>query len=131
VKRRILLGTYVLSSGYYDAYYAKAMRVRTLIRRAFDTVLADNDVILGPVSPTPAFKLGEKTDDPLQMYLSDIYTISTNLAGLPGMSVPAGFSKANLPIGVQLVGKAWDEATLFRAGAAIEEAAAIRNRRPA
>ncbi len=129
VKRRILLGTYVLSSGYYDAYYLKAMKVRTLIRKAFDSVLAENDVILGPVSPTPAFKLGEKTDDPLQMYLSDIYTISTNLAGLPGMSVPGGFSKTNLPIGVQFVGRAWDESTLFRAGGAIEAEMGVKDRR--
>jgi len=130
VKRRILLGTYVLSAGYYDAYYRKAMQARTLIRRAYESVLADHDVILGPVSPTPAFRLGEKTADPLAMYLSDIYTIAVNLAGLPGISVPAGFSTSGLPIGAQIVGRAWDEETVLRAAGAIEAAAGIASRKP-
>jgi aspartyl-tRNA(Asn)/glutamyl-tRNA(Gln) amidotransferase subunit A len=131
VKRRILLGTYVLSAGYYEAYYKKAMQARTLIRRAYEDVLAGNDVILGPVAPTPAFKLGEKVSDPLAMYLSDIYTIAVNLAGLPGISVPGGFSQAGLPIGVQLVGRAWDEETVLRAAGAVESAMGVAGRRPA
>ena len=130
VKRRILLGTFVLSAGYYDAYYRKAMQARTLIRRAYESVLTDHDVILGPVSPTPAFRLGEKTADPLAMYLSDIYTIAVNLAGLPGISVPAGFSTSGLPIGAHVVGRAWDEETVLRAAGAIEAAAGIANRKP-
>jgi aspartyl-tRNA(Asn)/glutamyl-tRNA(Gln) amidotransferase subunit A len=135
-KRRILLGTYVLSAGYYDAYYRKAMQVRTMIREAFNRVLAGADAILGPVSPTPAFRLGEKTGDPLAMYLSDLYTISVNLAGLPGISVPAGFTSGSksggkkLPIGIQLVGKAWDEAALFQAGGAVEAAMGVAGKRP-
>ena len=122
----------MLSAGYYDAYYRKAMQVRTLIRKAFGDVLKDADAILGPVSPTPAFKIGEKVDDPLAMYLSDIYTISINLAGLPGMSVPAGFSSGAkpLPIGVQLVAKAWDEESLFTVGAAIESAMNVATKKP-
>ena len=130
VKRRILLGTYVLSAGYYDAYYKKAMQARTLIREAFDTVLAKADVILGPVAPTPAFRIGEKSSDPLAMYLSDIYTIAINLAGLPGISVPAGFSASGLPIGAQLVAKAWDEESMFRAAGAIEKAMGVADRKP-
>src|SRR5206468_12670788 len=98
VKRRIMLGTYALSSGYIDAYYLKALKVRRLIKEDFDRAFAECDVVLGPTSPTAAFKIGEKTDDPLAMYLSDIYTISANLAGNPGISIPCGFTKVNLPI---------------------------------
>ena len=130
VKRRILLGTYVLSAGYYDAYYRKAMQVRTLIRNAYDAVLASHDVILGPVSPTPAFRIGEKTEDPLAMYLSDVYTIGVNLAGLPGMSVPAGFSKGGLPVGAQLIARAWDEEALFRAGNVLESGLGVAGKKP-
>jgi aspartyl-tRNA(Asn)/glutamyl-tRNA(Gln) amidotransferase subunit A len=114
VKRRIMLGTYVLSSGYYDAYYLRAQKARTLIRRDFEAAFADCDVILGPVAPTPAFKLGEVTD-PLQMYLSDIYTISVNLAGNCAISIPAGMSSSGLPIGVQFIGDAMQESKIFRA----------------
>ena len=121
VKRRIMLGTYTLSSGYYDAYYLKALKVRTLIIRDFQTAFQACDVIAGPVSPTPAFRIGEKTDDPLTMYLSDIYTISANLAGVPGISVPCGFSSDGLPIGLQLLGKHFDEATLLAAADAYQQ----------
>ncbi len=113
VKRRIMLGTYVLSSGYYDAYYAKAQKVRTLLKRDFSDAFEKCDVILTPTSPTTAFKLGEKSDDPLAMYLSDIYTASANLAGIPGISVPCGLSGEGLPIGLQLVGKHWSENVLL------------------
>jgi aspartyl-tRNA(Asn)/glutamyl-tRNA(Gln) amidotransferase subunit A len=115
VKRRIMLGTYALSSGYYDQYYVKALRVRRLIRQDFDAAFANVDVIAGPVTPTPAFKIGEKADDPLAMYLSDIYTIGANLAGLPGISIPCGFTPSGLPIGLQLQAAPWQEETLFRA----------------
>ncbi|MCK5493847.1 MAG: Asp-tRNA(Asn)/Glu-tRNA(Gln) amidotransferase subunit GatA [Candidatus Omnitrophica bacterium] len=114
-KRRVLLGTYSLSSGYYDAYYMKALKVRRLIKNDFDNAFKKVDVILTPTSPTTAFKIGEKSD-PLSMYLSDIYTISTNLAGLPAVSFPCGFSKENLPIGCQIIGKEFDESTLIRVG---------------
>jgi aspartyl-tRNA(Asn)/glutamyl-tRNA(Gln) amidotransferase subunit A len=120
VKRRILLGTYVLSAGYYDAYYRKAQQVRTLLTRAFIEAFAQVDAIVAPVTPTPAFKLGEKTDDPLQMYLEDIYSVAASLAGICGMSVPCGQTKAGLPIGVQVLGKHFGEATMLRVGAAIE-----------
>lgn len=113
VKRRIMLGTYVLSAGYYDAYYLKASRVRTLIKRDFEEAFKRVDVILCPTSPTPAFRLGEKTEDPLQMYLSDIYTISANLAGIAGISVPCGLSSDGLPIGLQILAKHFDEETLI------------------
>jgi len=113
VKRRIILGTYVLSSGYYDAYYLRAQKVRTLIRRDFETAFQDVDAILTPTTPTAAFKRGEKSDDPLAMYLSDIYTISVNLAGLPGISLPCGFTKSGLPIGMQLIGRAFAEGDLL------------------
>lgn len=123
VKRRILLGTYVLSSGYYDAYYLQAQKARTLFRRDFDAAFEKVDVIAGPTSPYPAFVAGEKTDSPLQMYLADIYTLSANLAGIPAMSQPCGFSEnPTLPIGLQLMAKHFDEATLFRVGAAYEAA---------
>jgi len=113
VKRRIMLGTYVLSSGYYDAYYAKAQKVRTLLKQDFLKAFESCDAILTPTAPTTAFKIGEKSDDPLAMYLSDIYTASANLAGIPGISVPCGVSMENLPIGLQLVGRHWSEATLL------------------
>ncbi len=116
VKRRIMLGTYALSAGYYEAYYKKACQVRTLIKRDFDDAFKEVDIILTPTSPTPAFMVGEKTDDPLKMYLSDIYTIPCSLAGIPGLSIPCGFSKGGLPIGMQLLGKAMDEALLLRVG---------------
>lgn len=114
VKRRILLGTYVLSAGYYDAYYKKAMRVRTLIREDFTEAFKKCDVILAPTTPTTAFKRGEKIDDPLQMYLNDVYTVSANLAGIPGISVPNGADKQGLPIGLQLLGPQWGEETVLR-----------------
>jgi len=119
VKRRILLGTYVLSAGYYDAYYGKAQRVRTLIRRDFEEAFSRCDAILTPTAPETAFVLGSKTDDPLSMYLSDVYTVSANLAGLPGMSVPCGLSKG-MPVGFQLLGKPLDEATILRLGDAFQ-----------
>jgi len=122
VKRRIMLGTYALSSGYYDAYYVKAQKARTLIMNDFTTAFANVDVMLTPVAPTPAFKIGEKTGDPLQMYLSDIFTIPVNLAGTCAMSLPAGFSAAGLPIGLQLIGKPFGEETILRAGFAFEQA---------
>ncbi len=122
VKRRILLGTYALSSGYYDAYYLKAQKVRTLLRRDFDRAFEQCDVLVTPTAPTPAFKLGEKTDDPLQMYLSDIYTVTLNLAGVPGMSLPCGKSGEGLPIGLQIVAPAFEESRMFRAGWALEHA---------
>ena len=113
VKRRIILGTYVLSSGYYDAYYKKAQQVRTLVKNEFDRVLKDHDVILTPTSPTTAFKIGEKTDNPLEMYLADICTVSVNVAGLPGISLPCGIDKEGLPIGMQLIGNRFEEETLL------------------
>jgi aspartyl-tRNA(Asn)/glutamyl-tRNA(Gln) amidotransferase subunit A len=120
VKRRIMLGTYVLSAGYYDAYYLKAQQVRTLIRRDYEQAFASVDVVAMPTSPTAAFRLGEKTDDPLQMYLADVFTVSANLTGLPGISVPCGFSSGRLPIGIQLTGRAFDEATLLSIAGAYE-----------
>ena len=130
VKRRILLGTFVLSSGYYDAYYLKGQKVRTLIRQDFDRAFEQCDLIAGPVSPVPAFKIGEKMDDPLQMYLSDIYTISANLAGIPGLSIPCGHNAGNLPIGLQLLGKAFDEATLLAVGHRFQQATDHHSRFP-
>lgn len=122
VKRRIMLGTYALSAGYYDAYYVKAQKVRTLIMRDFMQAFEEVDVILTPVAPTPAFRLGEKIADPLQMYLSDIFTIPVNLAGTCAISVPAGISSSGLPIGLQLIGQPFDEKTILRAGHAFEQA---------
>jgi aspartyl-tRNA(Asn)/glutamyl-tRNA(Gln) amidotransferase subunit A len=120
-KRRIMLGTYALSAGYYDAYYLRAQKVRTLIRRDFDLAFEVCDLLAGPVSPTVAFRLGEKVDDPLQMYLADVFTISCNLAALPGLSVPCAMHpREKLPVGLQLVGRPFDEATLFRAARALE-----------
>ncbi|MBI5207602.1 MAG: Asp-tRNA(Asn)/Glu-tRNA(Gln) amidotransferase subunit GatA [Candidatus Firestonebacteria bacterium] len=121
VKRRIMLGTYVLSSGYYDAYYLKAQKVRTLIKQDFEEAFKNIDLILTPTSPTPAFKIGEKMKDPLQMYLSDIFTISANLAGIPGISIPCGKTSNGLPVGMQLLAKHFDEMTLLRAGYKYEE----------
>jgi len=130
VKRRIMLGTYALSAGYYDAYYLKALKVRTLIRREFEEAFRRCDAILTPTSPTPAFRFGEKTDDPLQMYLADIFTIPCNLAGLPGISVPCGLTVAGLPIGLQVLGKPFDEATVLRVAYAYEQATEWHTRRP-
>ena len=120
VKRRIMLGTYVLSAGYYDAYYLKAQQVRTLLRQDYERAFADVDMVAMPTTPTPAFRLGEKTDDPLQMYLADVFTVSANLAGLPSISVPCGFSADRLPIGLQLTGRMFDEATLLRSADAYQ-----------
>nr|MBI3612831.1 Asp-tRNA(Asn)/Glu-tRNA(Gln) amidotransferase subunit GatA [Nitrospirota bacterium] len=130
VKRRIMLGTYALSAGYYDAFYGKAQAVRTLIRQDFEAAFREVDLIVTPVTPTPAFKLGEKSEDPLQMYLSDIYTISVNLAGNPAISVPCGFSKGGLPIGLQLIGRPFEEETLLRGAYAYEQATTWRAKRP-
>jgi aspartyl-tRNA(Asn)/glutamyl-tRNA(Gln) amidotransferase subunit A len=122
VKRRIMLGTYALSSGYYDAYYVKAQKVRTLIKQDFDQAFQKVDIMLTPTAPTPAFKRGEKTDDPLQMYLSDIFTISCNLAGLPGLSLNCGFSSKGLPIGLQVLGRPFEEDRVLSAAHAFERA---------
>jgi aspartyl-tRNA(Asn)/glutamyl-tRNA(Gln) amidotransferase subunit A len=130
VKRRIMLGTYALSSGYYEAYYAKAQRVRTLIKRDFDRAFERVDVIVTPTAPTPAFRIGEKTQDPLQMYLSDIFTISVNLAGVPAVSLPCGFSPDGLPIGLQMIGRPFAESTILRAAAAYERATEWKTRKP-
>jgi len=120
VKRRILLGTYALSAGYYDAYYRKAQQVRTLLTRDFLEAFAAVDVLIAPVTPTPAFKLGEKTDDPVQMYLEDIYSVAASLAGICGVSVPCGQTKEGLPIGVQIMAKHFDESTMLRVAQAVE-----------
>jgi len=130
VKRRIMLGTYALSRGYYDAYYLKAQKVRTMIKRDFDEAFEKVDAIVTPTAPTPAFKIGEKVDDPLQMYLSDIFTISANLAGIPGISVPCGFSKKGLPIGLQLMAKPFDEEILIRVAYTYEKNTDWRKRKP-
>ncbi len=130
VKRRIILGSYVLSSGYYDAYYLRAQKVRTLIRRDFESAFENVDVIMTPTSPTTAFKFGEKTSDPLAMYLSDICTINVNLAGLPGISVPCGFTANGLPVGLQMIGRAFDEQNLLSYAAAYEAANDWSSRRP-
>jgi aspartyl-tRNA(Asn)/glutamyl-tRNA(Gln) amidotransferase subunit A len=126
VKRRIMLGTYVLSAGYYDAYYLKAQRVRSLLTRDFDEAFAKVDIIVTPTTPTPAFKLGEKADDPLAMYLADIFTVTADLAGIPGISIPCGESKEGLPIGMQILGRHFDEATVLRAAHVAEHALAGR-----
>jgi aspartyl-tRNA(Asn)/glutamyl-tRNA(Gln) amidotransferase subunit A len=122
VKRRIMLGTYALSSGYYDAYYLKAQRVRTLLTRDFEQAFQKVDAIVTPTAPTPAFKIGEKSDDPLSMYLADIYTVTADLAGIPGISVPCGKTAAGLPIGLQVLGRHFDESTILRVAATVEEA---------
>ena len=130
VKRRIMLGTYVLSAGYYDAYYGKAQAVRTLIRREFESVFQEVDLLITPTMPTPAFQLGEKLQDPLQMYLSDIYTISASLAGIPAISLPCGYSQGGLPIGLQLMGRPFEEDKVLRAAYAYEQATDWRRKRP-
>ena len=128
VKRRIMLGTYVLSAGYYDAYYLKAQKVRALLRQDFANAFKRCDLILTPTTPTPAFRFGEKVDDPLAMYLNDIYTVTANLSGVPGISVPCGLSTEGLPIGLQLLGPYWSESTLFRAAHAYETAHPLNER---
>ncbi|WP_173917415.1 Asp-tRNA(Asn)/Glu-tRNA(Gln) amidotransferase subunit GatA [Halobacillus sp. Marseille-Q1614] len=130
VKRRIMLGTFALSSGYYDAYYKKAQQVRTLIKQDFEKVFEDYDVIIGPTTPTPAFKVGEKIDDPLTMYANDILTIPVNLAGVPGISVPCGFSSDGLPIGLQIIGRHFDEKSVYRTAHAFEQATDFHKQRP-
>jgi aspartyl-tRNA(Asn)/glutamyl-tRNA(Gln) amidotransferase subunit A len=130
VKRRIMLGTYALSAGYYDAYYKKAQQVRTLILQDFEAAFREVDVIAAPIAPTPAFKIGEKTDDPLQMYLSDVFTIPVNLAGIPGISLPCGFSSAGLPIGLQIIGRPFDEETILRLAYAFEQQTNYHRRKP-
>jgi len=125
VKRRIMLGTYALSSGYYDAYYLKAQKVRTLLTRDFEEAFRKVDVIATPTSPTAAFRLGEKSNDPLAMYLADIYTVNADLAGVPGISIPCGVTKEKLPIGMQILGKHFDEATILRVAHAYERSAQI------
>jgi aspartyl-tRNA(Asn)/glutamyl-tRNA(Gln) amidotransferase subunit A len=121
VKRRIMLGTYVLSAGYYDAYYLKAQKVRTLLTRDFDEAFRKVDAIVTPTSPTAAFRLGEKSNDPLAMYLADIYTVTADLAGIPGISIPCGETKEKLPIGLQILGKHFDESTILRLAHAYEQ----------
>jgi len=128
VKRRILIGTYVLSAGYYDAYYTQAQRVRTLIARDFADAFERCDVLLAPTAPSAAFGLGEKTADPIAMYLNDVFTVPASLAGLPGMSVPAGLDSAGLPLGLQLIGRPLDEQTVLNAGLAIEQRAGFTAR---
>jgi aspartyl-tRNA(Asn)/glutamyl-tRNA(Gln) amidotransferase subunit A len=130
VKRRIMLGTYALSAGYYEAYYRKASQVRTLIQEDFRKAFSQCDVLLMPTAPTPAFKLGEKVDDPLQMYLSDIFTIPCNLAGLPGLSLPCGFSKQGLPIGLQILGNHFQEEKIFRVAYTYEQNTEFHRRKP-
>ena len=130
VKRRILVGTYVLSHGYYDAYYLQAQRLRRMIAQDYQNALAQCDVIMGPVAPTPAWRLGEKSDDPVQMYLADIYTLSLNLAGLPGMSVPCGFSSDERPIGLQMIGNYFDEARLLQIAHAFQSVTDWHQRKP-
>jgi aspartyl-tRNA(Asn)/glutamyl-tRNA(Gln) amidotransferase subunit A len=130
VKRRIMLGTYVLSAGYYDAYYLKALQVRTLLRRDYGEAFERVDVVAMPTSPTPAFRLGEKTSDPLQMYLADVFTVSANLTGSPAVSVPCGFTADRLPIGLQLTGRMFDEETILRVGDAYERATEWNTRAP-
>jgi aspartyl-tRNA(Asn)/glutamyl-tRNA(Gln) amidotransferase subunit A len=130
VKRRIMLGAYALSAGYYEAYYLKASRVRNLIRQDFTKAFESVDFILCPTSPTPAFKLGEKLANPLEMYLSDVYTIPANLAGIPGISIPCGFTKDNLPIGLQLMTRHFEEGLLLQAARAYERETQWHLRRP-
>jgi aspartyl-tRNA(Asn)/glutamyl-tRNA(Gln) amidotransferase subunit A len=130
VRRRIMLGTYALSAGYYDAYYKRAQQVRTLIRGDFERAFEQVDVLAAPTAPTVAFKIGEKTSDPLAMYLEDVCTLPINLAGMPGLVVPCGFSE-ELPVGLQLIGRPFDEATLLRAGDAYQRATDWHTRRPA
>ena len=130
VKRRIMLGTYTLSSGYYDAYYLKAQKVRTLIKKDFDDAFKNCDILITPTAPTSAFKIGEKFDNPIQMYLSDIFTISVNLAGVPAISIPCGFSKNGLPIGLQIIGRHFDEETVIRAAYTFEQNTDYHTKKP-
>jgi aspartyl-tRNA(Asn)/glutamyl-tRNA(Gln) amidotransferase subunit A len=130
VKRRIMLGTYALSAGYYDAYYLKAQKVRALIKKDFDNAFEHCDVIVTPTAPSTAFRIGEKTADPLQMYLSDIYTLSINLAGLPALSLPCGLDSEGLPIGMQIIGKHFDEPTVLRIAYAYEQATDWHKQKP-
>ncbi|NIO05174.1 MAG: Asp-tRNA(Asn)/Glu-tRNA(Gln) amidotransferase subunit GatA [Proteobacteria bacterium] len=130
VKRRIMLGTYALSAGYYEAYYRKAAQVRTLVKQDFDHAFKETDVILTPTSPTPAFRIGEKTEDPLQMYLMDVFTIPVNMAGIPGISVPCGFSRQGLPVGLQFLGRHFDEETIIRAAYTFEQNTDFHLRKP-
>jgi aspartyl-tRNA(Asn)/glutamyl-tRNA(Gln) amidotransferase subunit A len=136
VKRRVMLGTFALSTGYYDAFYLKAQKVRTLIKSDFDAAFEDVDVIVGPTSPTPAFKIGEKVDDPMQMYLSDVFTLSCNLAGICGLSLPCGFvgsssgTASQLPVGLQIQGPAFGEESILRVAHAYERATSWHRRRP-
>jgi aspartyl-tRNA(Asn)/glutamyl-tRNA(Gln) amidotransferase subunit A len=130
VRRRVMIGTYVLSAGYYDAYYLKAQKVRTLIKRDFEQAFEQVDLVLTPATPGAAFGIGDKTDDPVQMWLNDVFTVTANLAGLPGISVPAGLSAAGLPLGLQLIGRPFDEATVLRGAGALEQAACFSARPP-
>ncbi|HDH02587.1 MAG TPA: Asp-tRNA(Asn)/Glu-tRNA(Gln) amidotransferase subunit GatA, partial [Nitrospirae bacterium] len=130
VKRRIMLGTYALSAGYYDAYYKKAQQVRTLIKTDFEEAFKEVDVIVTPTSPTAAFKIGDKVSDPLQMYLSDIFTISVNLAGVPALSSPCGYTSEGLPVGLQVIGKHFDEETVLRVSYAYEQSTDWHKKRP-
>jgi aspartyl-tRNA(Asn)/glutamyl-tRNA(Gln) amidotransferase subunit A len=130
VRRRIMLGTYVLSAGYYDAYYLKAMKARAVIRRDLERVFEKVDVLVGPTTPTPPFRVGEKLENPLSMYLSDIYTVTANLAGLPGMSIPCGFTRAGLPIGCQIMGRCFDEPTIFAVAGALEAGLDVMKQAP-
>jgi aspartyl-tRNA(Asn)/glutamyl-tRNA(Gln) amidotransferase subunit A len=125
VKRRIMLGSFVLSAGYYDAYYKKALQVRTLLKQSFDQVFAQYDAILAPVAPTTAYRIGEKTQDPLEMYMGDVYTVPVNIAGLPALSLPVGTDSQGLPIGMQLIGKAFSEPKLYQIGYALEGGEAL------
>lgn len=129
VKRRIMIGTFALSSGYYDAYYKKAQQIRTLIKQDFEKVFENYDVVIGPTNPTTAFKIGEKIDDPVTMYVNDLLTIPVNLAGLPGISVPCGFNNG-LPIGLQIIGKHFDEGTVYRVAHAFEQATDFHKQKP-
>jgi len=126
----VMLGTYVLSAGYYDAYYLKAQQVRTLMRRDYDAAFRGVDLIATPTVPTPAFRLGERIDDPLQMYLADVFTVAANLTGLPAISVPCGFTTDRLPLGFQLTGRAMDEPTLLRVADAYEQATGFTREKP-
>ncbi len=130
VKRRIMLGTYALSSGYYDAYYKKALQVRTLITESFKKVFDKYDAIIGPTAPTTAYKIGEKSSNPIEMYLGDIYTVSVNIAGLPGLVIPCGRDEKGLPIGLQLIGKHFDESALLRIAYTFEQNTGFHKLRP-
>jgi len=121
VRRRIILGTYALSAGYYDAYYLRAQKVRTLVKQDFERAFEKVDILVAPTSPTTAFKIGEKADDPLQMYLADIYTVPINLAGIPALSMPCGVDKNGLPIGLQIIGRHFDEKNIIKAGLVYEK----------